>query len=359
MNRLEKEKSEIISKAVTEALIKFSIIALIVVICWRTFLAFLPVLLWSLILAIALFPLRSTLERKLSLSIKMSSIIITIVLLFIIGTPTLMVGNSFATKVLDTYSAYQSNEIQIPAPDRKIKDWPLVGDKVYDGLVSAKTNLPKFINTHEEGFNKTLSFIVKKTKGIAGTIFLFLGAIIIAGIMLVWAERGEQVTKRIFIRLADKEKGLDLHHLVTSTIRQVGIGVIGVAFVTAVLFGLVTALAGLPAPALFTVAALFLAIAQLPVTLLAIVAVSILWSTPENSVFFNSAFSFLLVVASLIDNVLKPLVLGRGLSVPMPIVLIGALGGMASAGILGMFIGATFLCVGYQVFMKWIDTEEM
>jgi predicted PurR-regulated permease PerM len=55
------------------------------------------------------------------------------------------------------------------------------------------------------------------------------------------------------------------------------------------------------------------------------------------------------------DNVLKPLMLGRGVDAPMPVVLLGALGGMASAGILGMFVGATLLAVGYQIFMKWVD----
>ncbi len=68
-------------------------------------------------------------------------------------------------------------------------------------------------------------------------------------------------------------------------------------------------------------------------------------------------FTILLIAASLIDNFLKPLILGRGLEVPMPIVLIGAVGGMMSGGILGMFIGAAFLAAGYQVFMKWVDTE--
>ena len=54
---------------------------------------------------------------------------------------------------------------------------------------------------------------------------------------------------------------------------------------------------------------------------------------------------------------LKPFVLGRGLDVPMPVVLIGAIGGMMSGGILGMFVGATFLATGYQVFMKWMEVE--
>jgi predicted PurR-regulated permease PerM len=72
----------------------------------------------------------------------------------------------------------------------------------------------------------------------------------------------------------------------------------------------------------------------------------------------NTIFSVLIIAASLVDNILKPMVLGRGLSVPMPVVLIGAIGGMMSGGILGMFIGAAFLTAGYQVFMKWVDEEN-
>jgi predicted PurR-regulated permease PerM len=46
--------------------------------------------------------------------------------------------------------------------------------------------------------------------------------------------------------------------------------------------------------------------------------------------------------------------LGRGVDVPMPVILLGALGGMADSGILGMFVGATLLALGYQIFMGWV-----
>jgi len=57
----------------------------------------------------------------------------------------------------------------------------------------------------------------------------------------------------------------------------------------------------------------------------------------------------------MVDNVLKPMLLGRGVDVPMPVVLLGALGGMATNGILGMFIGATLLSIGYLIFMAWVN----
>ena len=66
-------------------------------------------------------------------------------------------------------------------------------------------------------------------------------------------------------------------------------------------------------------------------------------------------FSIYTFVAGLVDNVLKPLLLGRGVDVPMPVVLIGALGGMVVKGIIGLFIGPVILAVAYALFWQWVD----
>ena len=72
----------------------------------------------------------------------------------------------------------------------------------------------------------------------------------------------------------------------------------------------------------------------------------------------DSFYTILLIVAGMADNVLKPLLLGRGVDAPMPVVLLGALGGMASNGILGMFLGATLLAIGYRIFMTWVNEGQ-
>ena len=66
-------------------------------------------------------------------------------------------------------------------------------------------------------------------------------------------------------------------------------------------------------------------------------------------------FAVYVFVAGLIDNVLKPLLLGRGVEVPMPVVLIGALGGMVASGIIGLFVGPVVLAVGYVLFWQWVE----
>ena len=161
---------------------------------------------------------------------------------------------------------------------------------------------------------------------------------------------------RVFVRFAGPERGLPLLELTTKTVRSVAIGIIGTAFITAFVLGVVFVFAGVPAAGILAVIALIVGIMQLPVALVALIGIIYLW-TGDTSTVFNTVFTVLMLAASSIDNVIKPVLLGRGVNVPMPVVLIGALGGMMSGGILGMFIGAAFLTAGYQIFMGWVNAD--
>lgn len=183
----------------------------------------------------------------------------------------------------------------------------------------------------------------------------FVFSFIVAGIMMAWGAPGAASADRIAMRITDERKGLALTKLCTSTIRAVAQGVIGVAFIQALLAGIVMMLAGIPAVGIFFVLALILGIAQVPVILVTAPAIAYMWSTGDHGTAVNIIYSVLLIVAGMADNVLKPLLLGRGVDAPMPVVLLGALGGMAASGILGMFIGATLLSIGYRIFMAWVN----
>jgi predicted PurR-regulated permease PerM len=83
-------------------------------------------------------------------------------------------------------------------------------------------------------------------------------------------------------------------------------------------------------------------------------AIIYIWSSGNYSSTAAIIYTVVLALSGLVDNVLKPLMLGRGVDAPMPVILLGALGGMATAGILGMFVGATLLTIGYKIFMSWV-----
>ena len=74
---------------------------------------------------------------------------------------------------------------------------------------------------------------------------------------------------------------------------------------------------------------------------------------------FNVAVLFLIwaIFTVTIDNILKPMLLGRGLDVPMAVIFMGAIGGMLMSGIIGLFVGAILLALGYKVFLAWLDMQ--
>ena len=115
--------------------------------------------------------------------------------------------------------------------------------------------------------------------------------------------------------------------------------------------------AGVPWAGVLAGIVLVLGIAQVPALLVTVPAIVYLWSSGAYSTTAATAYTVMLVLVGMADNVLKPLLLGRGVEAPMPVILLGALGGMAAAGILGMFVGATLLALGYQIFMGWVEVN--
>jgi predicted PurR-regulated permease PerM len=187
---------------------------------------------------------------------------------------------------------------------------------------------------------------------------LFLGALIIAGFMMAYGEPGSQAIQHILCRLTDPIRGIRLQALSTATIRSVATGVIGVAFIQALLLGVGFYLANVPAAGVLSLIVFLIGIAQVPASIISLPVVAYIWWSGDASTTINIVWTIYLIVAGMADNVLKPLLLGRGVEAPMLVILIGAMGGMVSAGIIGLFLGAVLLAVGYKVFMVWVNDDE-
>jgi predicted PurR-regulated permease PerM len=131
-----------------------------------------------------------------------------------------------------------------------------------------------------------------------------------------------------------------------------------VAFIQALLLGVGFIIADIPAAGVLAIIVMIIGILQLPASLISIPVIAFIWWSGDGSTLINVALSVYLLAAGMADNVLKPMLLGRGVDAPMPVILLGALGGMVSSGIIGMFVGAVMLTVGYQIFMEWVDYVE-
>ena len=344
--------------ALWDTLIRVGLMLALVVLCIQVLSPFLNLIVWSIILAVTLYPVHQKLARKLGARQGLSSVILVILGITLIVVPTWLLMNSFADSVQGLVTGVQQNTLQIPAPSEGVRSWPLVGGKLFDTWSKAHTDFPGLIQSMQPKIGELARAALGIVAGIGRTMLLFLASFIVATIVMAYGQSAARSSHSIFARLAGPTKGEALANLALSTIRAVALGVIGVAAIQALLVGLALLLAGIPVAGLLAIVTLILGIAQVPAFIVTLPVIIYIWSSGGYSSGAAIAHTIILLVTGLSDNVLKPLMLGRGVPVPMPVILFGALGGMATGGIQGMFGGATALALGYELFRNWVAADH-
>jgi predicted PurR-regulated permease PerM len=283
-----------------------------------------------------------------------SATLLVVVGIVLLVAPSGVLLSSLGDSIQTLVSDVQNNTLQIPAPRPGVEDWPLVGKKLHDLWSTAHDDLPALIKSMQPKIGDLAKAALGFVASIGGGLLAFMASFIIAGIMMAFGQSGARSMLVIFERIVGVDRGGEFTRLSTATIRAVAQGVIGVAFIQAIIVGLCLLLAGIPWAGILAVVVLVLGIAQVPAALVTLPAIAYIWSGGGYGNGEAIIYTALLFVSGMADNVLKPLMLGRGVDAPMPVILLGALGGMAAAGILGMFVGATLLALGYQIFMGWV-----
>jgi predicted PurR-regulated permease PerM len=337
-----------------DMLVRVALIGSLAWLCFTVFSPFLKLMVWSIILTVNLYPAHRWLARKLGKRQGLASVLLVIVGIALIVVPTWLLMNSFADSVHRLVSAVQQNTLQIPAPPESVKNLPLVGNKIYAGWSSAQTDLPGLVNTMQPKIGDLARQALSMVASVGGAMLLFMASFIVATIMMAYGESAESSGRKIFARIAGKSRGEALAKLSIATIRAVAQGVIGVAAIQALLIGLALMVAGIKIAGVLAIIALVLGIAQVPALVITLPVIVYIWASGDYSTGSAIAHTIILLLTGMADNILKPMMLGRGVDVPMPVILFGALGGMATGGILGMFVGATALALGYEIFMKWV-----
>lgn len=342
-------------QAFVQGMIRVGLIALIAFACIQIFSPFAAIMLWALILSVTLYPVHQRLANKISGGPRTASAIMVLTGLILIGVPMVLLGVSFTEHAHTAFLAFKSDAVVIPAPKPEVADWPIVGKQVFEIWQSAADNLANTMTAMRPQLIDAARWVLGVAAGTMGTVLLFLGAIVIAGVMMAYGVSGAAAGQRICRTLSGRARGDEVYQLATATIRSVASGVVGVAFIQAILLGIGFLFAGIPGAGILAILTLLVGIVQLPVLILTLPAMGYLWGVADGSTFHNIAWSIYLILAGFSDGVLKPILLGRGVDAPMPVILIGALGGMVTMGLLGLFIGAVVLAVGYRLFMSWVD----
>ncbi len=340
-----------------EAAVRLGLLLLLATWCFKIITPFIVPVMWGVIIAVASYPLFLKLKSLLGGNNKLASTVYTLLTLTLLITPTVMVSNSIIDSSSIISERYESGTLDIPPPNESVKEWPLIGEKTHAVWLQASVNLETTLKKYDTETKNVGKAIVAGAAGAAGTILQFVLSIIISGILVANASGAYDITVKIFTRLTSAEAGMSFANLSRDTIRSVAQGVLGVAMIQAVLSALGMMVMDVPAWGLWTLAVLVVAIAQIPPIVILGFVSAYVFSVAETT----PAVIFLIycIVVSSSDAFLKPLFLGRGMSTPMLVILLGAIGGMMMSGIIGLFVGAIILALGYELFMAWLDKTEV
>ncbi|UCB55823.1 MAG: AI-2E family transporter [Thiotrichales bacterium] len=336
-----------------EAAIRLGLLLLLASWCFMIIRPFIEPVMWGVIIAVAIYPLFLKIKSAVGGRNKLAAFLYTVIALALLITPAMMISDSIIQTSQVLSDKYEQGQLQIPPPQDNVKEWPLVGEKLYGVWSQASTNLQGTIEKYEPQLKKAGEKIIAVAAGAGGGILQFVISIIISGILVANASGAYNVTVKVFSRLMDHQQGKAFTHLSRDTIRSIAQGVIGIAIIQALLSGLGMYVMNVPAWGLWSLFILVLAIAQLPPLLVLGFVIAYVWSVADTTP--AVIFTIYALIVSGSDSFLKPLLLGRGLDTPMLVILLGAIGGMLMSGIIGLFIGAVILALGYELFMAWLE----
>ncbi len=336
-----------------EVTIRLIILFILIAWCLSILLPFTSIVLWAIIIAISIEPLYKSLLSKLGTPTRASAVLVIIFLIIII-VPSYYAVNALVSNIKEVSHSLQTGSFKVPPPTDQVADWPLIGERVYAAWSTASSNLERFLTTYSEQVAKFGKWIMAKAVSVGAAVLQIVVAFIIAGVLL--ATKGTEDFSRKFFRKLVGKRGDEFAELSDKTIKNVTKGILGVAVIQSFLLGILFLLAGVPYAAIWTVLVLFLGIIQLPPTLVSIPIIIYLFSA--TSATMATIWTILIKLASLSDNILKPILLGKGAPVPMLVIFLGAIGGFILSGFIGLFTGAIVLSIGYQLFTTWIESTE-
>jgi len=344
---MEKDNNEAaINRAVNTAL-RISFIALLIILSFWILKPFLAPVAWGIIFAIGIFPLHKKLSKLLGNKDKVSATIIGILGVALVVVPVVLFANSTIDGVHDAYEAVEAGTFKIDPPNESVADWPIIGEKAYEAWSLASENLTALILKYEAQLRGVVPKITSAVGGLVSTVLLFIISIVIASSLLLFAEPGKAAANKVFATLIG-EKGKEFTELSMLTIRSVVQGVIGIAVIQTFFLSIGMFFMGIPATGIISIIVLIVAIIQLPPTLVMLPVIIYAFSMGGTTAAI--IFTIWSIFWSLADTFLKPMLLGKGVDVPMLVILLGAIGGMLLSGPVGLFVGAVVLALTYKIF---------
>lgn len=344
-----------ITATFVDVTIRLGVLALLLYFCLILIQPFISIIIWSIVLSTALYPIFEWMAFRLGGRRYTAAAIITIVGLLIIVGPASWLAFGLIESLRAISERLDLSALAIPAPSPDVKEWPLIGGSVYQFWDLASTNFGAAFATIAPQLKPLGSSLLKIAAATGVGIIEFLVAIVVAGFLFPPAPKLID-NVRHFSRRLSRGRGEEFLSVTGATIRAVSRGVIGVAVLQAVLASIGLMAAGVPQASLITFAALILGIVQVGASFVLVPVM--IWSWLSLDMTAAVLLTAYLVPVALLDNILKPFVMGRGLKTPMLVILFGVIGGTLAFGITGLFLGPIVLAVIWELLFAWIGELE-
>lgn len=339
-----------------ESAIRIGLVFLILLISFLIFKPFIVLIAWGAIIAIAFYPIQKKLIKLFKGKKGLAATVLTLVLLAILIVPTSIFVSTLVESTVAFADGIKMGTFSIPPPDESVKDWPIVGGRFYDLWSLSSSNIESAIIKYHPQVSAISGMLLQSVGGMLGSGLIFFFAMIISGLFLANADGMYSFSVSISKKLVGKEGKLLVDNS-KGTVQSVVKGVIGVALIQSILVGIGFWVADVPAASLLTLIVFIFALVQLPPIIIVIPVIIYVFSVESTTVAI--IFTIYELVAGASDNVLKPLLLGRGVKIPMLVILIGAIGGMILMGMIGLFVGSVVFALAYQLFNDWMKSDKL
>ena len=336
---------------VTDLVIRLAFIGFFAYLSLTLLAPFAIMVIWAVILVVALYPAFAGLRDFLGGRGGLAAAIITAVGLIVVVVPLGAVTVNVAETTVNLVSDFENQTVTVPRPPESVREWPVIGEKVHSAWTLASVNLEAAVKRFGPPLLKAAGAIAGKIAGVGFGMLGFAVSVLIAGFLFV---PGPQIREQIkvFARRIAGERGAHFVDLAGATIRNISRGVIGVALLQALIAGLVLTLLGVPGAGLAAFLVLMFCIVQVgPIPVLLPI---IIWAWATRDTGPALLLTVLLIPIPVIDNVLKPILMARGLSTPMLVILLGVIGGTVVYGLIGLFFGPILLGIFYELLMAWM-----
>jgi predicted PurR-regulated permease PerM len=308
---------------------------------------FVPILAWSAVLAVALYPAFDWLSSHLGGRPKLAATIVTALCLATIIGPVAWLGVGLIDNLVEISERLGNGRLVVPSPPAGLGDWPIVGQPLYQLWSMASHNLEAAFRQFAPYLKPVAGYLLAFAGGLGIGALKFLLSVILAGFLFPSGPRLVSASKG-FLSHVVAQRGGEFLALAGATIRSISQGVIGIAIFQAVL---------MPHASVLSFAVLIFGILQIGSLIVLLPVIIWIWSVKDFAIALP--ITIFLALAGISDNVLKPLLMGRSLATPMPVIFIGLIGGTLAHGIVGLFVGPIILAVAWELIAAWIREDKV